>query len=67
MVENSIGIVTALNPIIGYENSSVVAREALEGNRSVYDLILEKELLSRERLDEILSAANMMHPQFIAV
>ena len=67
MVENSIGIVTALNPIIGYENSSVVAREALEGNRSVYDLILEKELLSRERLDEILSPANMMHPQFIAV
>ncbi len=67
LVENSIGIVTALNPCIGYENSSAVAREALEQNRSVYDLILEKQLLPKEKLDEILSTENMMHPKFIAV
>jgi aspartate ammonia-lyase len=66
LVENSIGIVTALNPCIGYENSSAVAREALEQNRSVYDLILEKQLLPKEKLDEILSVENMMHPKFIA-
>lgn len=65
-VTNSIGIVTALNPCIGYENASAVAKEALENGRSVYELILEKNLLSKEKLDEILSAENMMHPKFIA-
>jgi aspartate ammonia-lyase len=66
LVENSIGIITALNPLIGYENSSAVAKEALEGGRSVYALILEKNLLSKEKLDEVLSPGNMMHPKFIA-
>lgn len=65
MVENSIGIVTALNPCIGYENSTAVAKEALDNNLSVYNLVLEKKLMSKEKLDEILSAENMMHPQFI--
>jgi aspartate ammonia-lyase len=67
LVENSIGIITALNPLIGYENSSSVAKEALEGGRSVYELILEKKLLSKEKLDEVLSPGNMMHPKFISV
>lgn len=66
MVMNSIGIVTALNPSIGYENSTAVAAEALEKGLSVYDLVLEKGLLPKETLDEILSAENMMHPKFIA-
>jgi aspartate ammonia-lyase len=35
MVENSIGIVTALNPVLGYERSASVAREALESGASV--------------------------------
>jgi len=61
MVERSIGIVTALNPSIGYENSTAVAKEALETDRSVYDLVLEKNLLSKEQLDFLLSAENMMH------
>ncbi len=65
MVEGSIGIVTALNPIIGYENSAAVAKEALESNRSVYDLVLEKGLLSRDALDEILAPENMMRPRFL--
>ncbi|ADD68826.1 aspartate ammonia-lyase [Denitrovibrio acetiphilus DSM 12809] len=67
MVENSIGIVTALNPCIGYENSTAVAKEALETGASVYDLVLEKKLISKEKLDEILSPENMMHPKFISV
>jgi len=58
--------VTALNPSIGYENSTAVAAEALEKGLSVYDLVLEKGLLPKETLDEILSAENMMHPKFIA-
>lgn len=61
MVENSIGIVTALNPFIGYEASTELAKDALENNRSVYELVLEKNLLSKEKLDEILSPENMIH------
>ena len=62
MVENSIGIVTALNPYLGYEASTELAKDALENNRSVYELVLEKKLLSKEKLDEILSPENMIRP-----
>jgi len=65
MVLNSIGIVTALNPIIGYENSAAVAREALATNRSVYDIVLEKKLMDKTLLDEVLSTENLLHPKFI--
>jgi len=59
-VENSIGLVTALNPYIGYDNSTMVAKEALKKNRSVYDLVLEKKLLTKEELDKILDPKNMI-------
>ncbi len=62
MVKNSIGIVTALNPYIGYKNSSVIAKEALESGKSVYDLVLEHGLLTREKLDDILDPKNMLQP-----
>lgn len=65
MVENSIGIVTALNPIIGYEKSASIAKEALESNASVYDLVLKHQVISKAKLDEVLSPDNMMHPRFI--
>lgn len=60
MVKNSIGIVTALNPHIGYKNSTKIAKEALETGKSVYDLVLEKGLLSQEQLDTILDPKNML-------
>ena len=59
MVKHSIGIVTALNPYIGYKASTKVAKEALETGRSVYDLVLEKGLMSKEKLDEALDPAAM--------
>lgn len=62
MVKNSIGIVTALNPYIGYKNSTNIAKEALETGKSVYDLVLEHDLLSQEKLDSILDPANMLNP-----
>jgi len=62
MVKGSIGIVTALNPYIGYKNSSKIAKEALKTGRRVYDLVLEHQLLSKERLDEILDPENMLSP-----
>ena len=64
-VENSIGVVTALNPYIGYANATVVAQEALVTGRSVYDLVLEKGLLSKEKLDEILQPEVLTKPRLI--
>lgn len=63
LVENSIGLVTALNPVIGYENSTKIAKEALEKNRGVYELVLEKKLLSKEQIDDILRPENMIRPR----
>ncbi|MBU0756283.1 MAG: aspartate ammonia-lyase [Planctomycetes bacterium] len=63
LVVNSIGIITALNPTLGYEISSSLAKEALEKNRGVYELVLEKGLMSKEELDEILAPENMIKPQ----
>lgn len=63
MVKHSIGIVTALNPYIGYENSTKIAKEALETKRSVYDLVLEHKILSKDKLDEILNPKNMVGPE----
>jgi len=62
MIKNSIGIVTALNPVIGYENSSRIAKEALETGKSVYDLTLERGLLTEKELKKILSPENMIKP-----
>ena len=59
MVINSIGIVTALNPYIGYKNSTKVAKEALQTGRSVYDIVLEKGLMTKEKLDAALNPAAM--------
>ena len=60
MVKNSIGIVTALNPYIGYKNSTKVAKEALETGGSVYDIVLERGLMSKEKLDEALDPKTML-------
>ena len=59
MVKNSIGIVTALNPYIGYKASTKVAKEALQTGGSVYDLVLEHGLMTKDKLDEALDPAAM--------
>jgi aspartate ammonia-lyase len=64
-VENSIGLVTALVPVIGYEQSAAIAKEALKTGDSVYSLVLEKGLLSKEQLDEVLRPENMTDPREI--
>ncbi len=63
LVLNSIGLVTALNPYLGYENSTIVAKEALETGGSVYDIVLAKGLLAKEQLDEIIKPENMIQPK----
>ena len=60
MVKNSIGIVTALNPALGYKTSTAIAKEALETGKSVYDLVLEKNLLSEKELNDLLDPKNML-------
>jgi aspartate ammonia-lyase len=62
-VENSIGLVTALNPVIGYERSASIAKEALATGGSVYDLVLAKGWLTKAALDDLLSPANMTDPR----
>jgi aspartate ammonia-lyase len=62
-VEHSIGIVTALVPVIGYEAAGDVAKTALHTGRSVFDIVLERELLTRAQLDAILDPTAMTAPR----
>lgn len=62
IVEHSIGIVTALKPFIGYTNSTEIAQEALATGGSVYQLVLDKNLLTKEQLDKILDPKRMIRP-----
>lgn len=61
-VKHSIGLVTALSPVLGYETSSHIAKQALETGKGVYEIVLEQGLLSREELDELLDPRNMIQP-----
>src|SRR6266436_2777018 len=66
-VERSIGIVTALNPHIGYANATEIAQEALVTGQSVYDLVLAKKLLTPEQLDQILQPEVLTQPRAMAL
>jgi aspartate ammonia-lyase len=61
-VHDSIGLVTALAPTLGYDICAKLAKDALESGSSVYDLVLEKKLLSKEELDRLLDPEEMVNP-----
>ena len=61
-MSRAIGIVTALNPYIGYANATEIAQEALRDRRSVTELVLERKLLTKEQLGEILKPEALTHP-----
>lgn len=63
MVYNSIGLVTALNPYLGYDISTELAATALATGKGIYDLVLEKKLMSKEELDNVLKPENMVKPR----
>lgn len=63
LVENSIGLVTALVPYIGYEEAGRIASEALQSGGSVYELVLEHKLMSKADLDKVLLPENMIAPK----
>jgi aspartate ammonia-lyase len=62
-VEHSIGIVTALVPVIGYERATAVAKEALDSGQGVYEVVLGRGLLTRSELDRVLNPETMTAPQ----
>ncbi|WP_064203602.1 aspartate ammonia-lyase, partial [Acinetobacter baumannii] len=66
LVENSIGIVTALNPYLGYETTTRIAKTANETGQSVLALVQNEGLLSAQVLDDILSINNMVKPKMSA-
>lgn len=59
-LEKSVGIITVLCPIIGYEKSAYVAKKALRENKSVKDIILQENVLSKELLEEYLDVSKMI-------
>ena len=66
LVYNSIGIVTQLNPVLGYETSASIAKEALATGKSVYDIaVTERGLLTQEKWDEIFTFENLIRPVFM--
>ncbi|GBG01707.1 aspartate ammonia-lyase [Azospira sp. I13] len=62
-VENSIGIVTALNPYIGYAAATSVAAEALESGKGVAEIVLARGLMSRAELDDVLRPEVLTQPR----
>ncbi|RAU81579.1 aspartate ammonia-lyase [Pontibacter arcticus] len=66
MVMNSVGIVTALNPILGYETCSEIAKEALATGKSIHLItVIERQLIPQFKWDEIFSIENLIRPKFI--
>jgi len=65
LVEHSIGLVTALNPYIGYENATRIAKQALESGRGVLELVREERLLDEKLLADILRPENMIAPRLV--
>ncbi|VFU07790.1 aspartate ammonia-lyase [Methylocella tundrae] len=62
LVENSIGLVTALGPMLGYETCSHIARRALREGRKVADIVLEEGLMTEAQLGDLLGVENMTQP-----
>jgi len=61
-IDRSVGIVTALLPHVGYENSAMMAKEAYNTGRPIREVVLEKGLLTKEEIDKILAPAAMTTP-----
>jgi aspartate ammonia-lyase len=67
LVDGSIGLVTALNPFLGYARASEIARDALATGKRVYDLVLERGWMTREQLDQILRPEVLTQPHYSTV
>jgi aspartate ammonia-lyase len=61
-VNNSVGVITAINPYVGYETAASIAKEAIDSNRPVREIVLEREVLTASELDIILHPFEMTNP-----
>jgi aspartate ammonia-lyase len=65
LVENSIGLVTALNPFIGYAAATEVAAEAHASGAGVAEIVLKRGLMSREQLEKVLQPESLTQPRWV--
>jgi aspartate ammonia-lyase len=66
MVLGSLGIVTLLSPILGYKQCSEIAREGFAQGKSIHQIaVLERQLITQEKWEELFSMENLIHPSFI--
>src|SRR3954451_16268205 len=65
-VEHSVGVVTALVPVLGYETATEIAREALASGRGVCELVMSRGHMTRDELDRALNPETMTQPQSTA-
>ena len=56
-IQRTVGIVTALNPVIGYERATELAAQAYKENKGILEIIREKKILTEAQINEILSPA----------
>ena len=65
MVLNSLGIITVLNPTLGYKQCAEIAREGYETGKSLHDIVVkERKLLTQDKWDEVFSFENLIHTKF---
>jgi aspartate ammonia-lyase len=58
-IERSVGVVTALNPVLGYEKTTELAKEALQSGKGIIELIREKKLLTEDQIKKLLDPKAM--------
>jgi len=61
-MNTTVGIVTALNPVLGYEKTTELAKEALKSGKGILELIREKKLLTEDQIKKLLDPKTMTGP-----
>jgi aspartate ammonia-lyase len=61
-INQSVGIVTSLNPVLGYEKTTELAKEALESGKGILELIREKKLLTEKQIKELMDPVKLTTP-----
>ena len=67
LLDESTALVTALTPYIGYARSTEIAQEVLRTGAKVYDLVLQKGVMTREQLDQVLRPEVLTKPHYSTV
>ena len=67
LLDESTALVTALSPLLGYSRSTEIAREALASGKKVLDIVLDKKLMTREQLEEVLEPERLTKPHYSTV